>query len=656
MANGMGSLFVGSSGVRSSQDALNTVANNLANLSTAGYVRQQVVFRDVEYNNISYAKNGYKKLTGLGTSIGELVHARDIFLDKAFRQENGRRSYYEASFEAVDEVQTLFNELEGTAFQQIINGPGLDTEEGESLWHAFQEWSKNPSDTVNQNLVIQKASLFVSRAYAVYKGITNYQSNINGQISQNIDTINDYAKRIYELNNRVAAIEAGGRETAMNERDERDYLVDQLSSYGSISYSEDINGVMEVQFEGETLVNEMNYYEIGKKTDRMTGYITPYWPHLSNEEAGRYVEVLDFTRKICTEYNTDVGSLKALVQARGTGITNYNDINNIDPDLYDATTGLSVMENTLAEFDQLVHGIAKQINDLFVPNKVQDTITVDNGDGTYTRYHNVKVLDTEHCYVGADGKLPPQELFTRTGCSRYKEVRDKDSGETFYIYNEEDYNDSVGMTINGKTYKIYDMENGTTVRHFTIDKDGKEQYLGNEQPYMPWNKEDNEKYTRQVISGQTLWVLNDNYTYDTSVQYTVAELHINENLKKQVTSLPYINPEHEIAYDLGAKISELWEEKTLTINPRFSTAYNFSDYYQEMIGEVAIIGEMYNSTAESLDGAVREIDNGRDGVIGVSSEEELTKMIKYQNAYNASSRYIQTVSDMIEALVTGLGA
>ena len=46
MANGMGSLYIGASGLQNSQNALNTTANNLANVETKGYVRQQVLFAD----------------------------------------------------------------------------------------------------------------------------------------------------------------------------------------------------------------------------------------------------------------------------------------------------------------------------------------------------------------------------------------------------------------------------------------------------------------------------------------------------------------------------------------------------------------------------------------------------------------------------------
>nr|MCR5515461.1 flagellar hook-associated protein FlgK [Lachnospira sp.] len=53
---------------------------------------------------------------------------------------------------------------------------------------------------------------------------------------------------------------------------------------------------------------------------------------------------------------------------------------------------------------------------------------------------------------------------------------------------------------------------------------------------------------------------------------------------------------------------------------------------------------------------VNGYDNQRTETTGVSSDEELQKMIKFQHAYNASSRYVNVVSEMLEHLVTSLGA
>ena len=52
---------------------------------------------------------------------------------------------------------------------------------------------------------------------------------------------------------------------------------------------------------------------------------------------------------------------------------------------------------------------------------------------------------------------------------------------------------------------------------------------------------------------------------------------------------------------------------------------------------------------------VDSLFNAREQVVGVSSDEELTNMIMFQNAYNASSRYINVISEMLEHVLTTLG-
>ena len=85
-------------------------------------------------------------------------------------------------------------------------------------------------------MVIQKASLFLSRSKAVYSGLKSYQKNINTQISEKIDKVNELAQNIFDLNYEIQKIEAGGIETAMDLRDARDQALDQLSAYGKIEY------------------------------------------------------------------------------------------------------------------------------------------------------------------------------------------------------------------------------------------------------------------------------------------------------------------------------------------------------------------------------------------------------------------------------------
>jgi len=79
MANGFGTLFIGVSGLQSSQNALNTTANNLANVDTTGYVRQQVLFTDRNYVTFNETTAVSKQQSGLGVYIGDVIHSRDVF-------------------------------------------------------------------------------------------------------------------------------------------------------------------------------------------------------------------------------------------------------------------------------------------------------------------------------------------------------------------------------------------------------------------------------------------------------------------------------------------------------------------------------------------------------------------------------------------------
>ena len=658
MANGMQALYVGGSGLRSAQNAINTSANNLANVNTAGYVRQQVLFADKHYNQFSNAAVSAQRV-GLGVGIGEIVHARNVFLDKTYRSEAGRQSYYSSYYNAIDEVQSLYQELEGTAFKDVLMGSGSDRDSNSSLWSAFEMLAQDPSDMTNQGLVIQRSNLLLTRANAIYSSISTYQSQINIQISNDIDRVNELGKQIYKLNLEIQSIEATGVETAYDLRDARDTALDELGALVNMSYTEDTTGVVTVKVEGQYFVDEANMYQVGKQIDRSTGYVNAYWPYLSNEANGQYTNLFDFSIPISSEYNTDIGEIKALIQARGTGVKNFAYLEGADPEQYANSVGMSVMEEAEAQLDVLIHGLASMINDILAPNtRASFCVRTENVDGTYSisEYKNVKVLDVENCRLGSDMSIPPRELFTRVGVpERYTEVTDT-NGKTWYIYNEEDIFDCQTVTLSGKDYQIWDESKGNGyVTTITYDSQTDQALRSEEGPYEQWQTANNQKYIKQFISGKSYYVLNPDYALDTSTQYTLTSLGVNDELENQADLFPHLTQAtHEIDYGMGKELTNLWTTKTLKISPGSEAAFSFSDYYTEMIGGIASAGSTYESTSSTLNSSVSAIDNKRQQVTGVSTDEELASMIKYQNAYNAASRYIQTVSDMIEVLVTSL--
>lgn len=566
MGNGFGSLYVGASGLQNAQNAINTTANNLANVDTKGYVRQQVRYADKNYTILKDSRaNVNMQQSGLGVSIGDVVHARDIFLDKTYRQETGRMSFYSARYETATYVEDLMQELNGQQFKQSVS----------DLWQAFQEVSTKPADSTNQNLVLQKADLLVSRTQKLYSDLQNYQSNINDQIKDDVDRVNTIGNRIYELNLQIQKVESGGTETAMTLRDERDNLLDELGNYGRIEVTEDATGFVYVDMEGVRFVDENRCYNMGLKAADGTGFYTPYWPQQSDVEKGQYVPVFRMSGEISSEMNTDIGSIKSKLLVRGDTYGRREDM--ASEESYRNIEGCTLMEAE-AELDVLFSRIVKSMNDIYCPN-TETTSAFTSKDGV-TYPAGTKILDEENCARGVDGELPPRELFTRIGIDRYTKVTGTD-GKTYYVYNEEDPDVS-------------------------------------------------------------------------STRYAIGTITVNSDLKRQITLMPAYKKDGSVDYEMGAKLAAAWEVKDMKLNPYDQKPCTFEEYYDKMVDQLGIEGNTYKSVTETLSGAVSSVDSKRQQVSGVSSDEELSNMIKFQSAYNAASRFMNVISEMTETIVTGL--
>lgn len=609
MANGFGSFYVGNSGLVNAQNAINVTANNLANVDTPGYVREQVRFSDKSYiTRVNPTIRTNMQQNGLGVSVSDVAHARDIFLDKAYRRENGRSEFYSSMYNAVAYVEDILQEIDGEEFKQSVA----------DLWKAFQEFGKDPSNSTNQSLILQKSELFLSRATSVYSDLQKYQENINEEISDKIDRVNEIGKRVNELNYEIMKVESNGLETAMTLRDERDYLIDELSGYLNIEAKENSTGQVIIKAEGVTFVDEDGFNKIGlrvKESAKGTGFYTPFWGHLSDAAKGEtgYTDVFDFSMDISTEYNNDIGSIKALLYARGENYGEYEYLDteaqaNFSQEFKDkyaySKIDDCVVAETQAEVTYLLHKVILAMNDIMVPNKTMSADEIQaaagNGATSITAYDangkeyqitsSTKILDAENCNVGADKKIPPEELFVRDNCERYTEV-------------------------------TYTDQNGDT---------------------------------------QTLYVYNEEDEYDTNTLYKIGNVSINPDLLKEVTKMPVYrqngtaDSNGAVDMSLGTKITAAWQQTSMVIAPDDTVPCNFEDYYDKIIDRLGISGNVYYTASQTMSATVASVDNQRQQVIGVSSDEELTNMIKYQSAYNAASRYITVISEMTDTIVSGL--
>lgn len=593
-----GALYIGDSGLRTSQNALNTVAHNLSNLGTVGYVRQQVAQSDTTYTNSTRTQSGYPIQIGDGVKYSECRHVRDQFLDKAYREESGRLSFYEVSYAAILEIEDIMGEFDGAAFSNSLSG----------LWTAMEELSKYPNDSTNIAMLVSKSASFIENAMSVYRSFQEYQGNLNKQIKDSVADINAIGQQIVALNQEISKIEVGGVEHANDLRDERDLLLDTLSGYGNITYQEDANGIVTVQFNGNDFITQGRAFEMKTLVDEDTGYVTPYWEQnvIYREDAsgGKVADyssayVFNRTEVISTEHDTDIGSLRALLLARGDHVADYTDLDinmctqrkldalGITEEQYNSDYGLkyyndyiagSVMMNIEGEFDHLINTVATTINRVLAENCDPVSGYLCNANGT------------------------PIQMFLKSNSEPYEKV--------FLTENEATKLMSEGVEL----HKIYD-ENGEEVPN----------------AYWRFVEED----------GDSAFSL-----------YNCSNLTINQALLKTPMLLGFKEDDDSVDFNIGEKFVNAFQSMDIYLNPNAKSPTTFENCYIDLTNEFATVGYIFKGMYEFEQLAVEQKDNERQTVIGVSSDEELEHMIMYQNAYNAASRYINVVNDLLDTLLS----
>jgi len=138
--------------------------------------------------------------------------------------------------------------------------------------------------------------------------------------------------------------------------------------------------------------------------------------------------------------------------------------------------------------------------------------------------------------------------------------------------------------------------------------------------------------------------------------YTLKNLQIDQGLMQRPSTLGFRLPDGSEDQATAEALKAAFTEEIYTLNPNVQKKVSFNDYYNDMVSQVSNSGYVYRSIYESQQNTVESVDSARAQVIGVSSDEELANMIKFQNAFNASSRYINAISEMLEHVITRLGS
>lgn len=221
-------LNISSRGLFTAQRQLDVTGHNVANANVQGYSRQRYATSAVDPTgwNAQFASTERGKPGG-GVGTLSLDQIRDTFLDRQFRTEQTKAKYWETRSSAMYYVEDVFNSLDANSLDGVMA----------SFFNSMQELSKNPTDEAVRTNMIAEAKKMVDVFHMYDDQLTELMEQQNFNLTEKTKHTNQLLDQLSSLNDKILKFELGGS-TANDLRDERNLILDELSSLMDISYAE----------------------------------------------------------------------------------------------------------------------------------------------------------------------------------------------------------------------------------------------------------------------------------------------------------------------------------------------------------------------------------------------------------------------------------
>ncbi len=224
MASTFFGLNIGASALSSFQVAINTTANNIANVQTEGYSRQTTTLAATQALRVT-ARYGS---TGTGVAATAITQERNLYYDTKYWSNNSALGLYTQKLYYLDQIQSILADDDTqTGFSTIFN----------ELYSALDTLSTNCTDESVRTQFINQAQILCTYFNSISTSLSEMQQEINDEIKTQTEEINSIAEKIALLNKEINSIEVNGG-YANELRDERALLIDELSEIVSVEVIE----------------------------------------------------------------------------------------------------------------------------------------------------------------------------------------------------------------------------------------------------------------------------------------------------------------------------------------------------------------------------------------------------------------------------------
>ncbi len=232
MSGILGALNAGKTALEANQVGLEVTGNNVANVNTPGYSRQQVVYSNVP----TFSHKGF--FIGQGVQVSTIQREHDQFLENQLIAKTAEYGFEKAQGNTLSELERIFS----------IDDDNLSADIG-NFFESVQKLSNNPSDKVMRSTVLRKGQNLGTRFNGTADELNRLQDNLSQSIVDKVDGINSSLKKIAELNSRIQTIEATGQ-SANAQRDNQEALIRDIAQQTGAGVVSSKTGMLSLHLPG----------------------------------------------------------------------------------------------------------------------------------------------------------------------------------------------------------------------------------------------------------------------------------------------------------------------------------------------------------------------------------------------------------------------
>lgn len=545
------------SALQANQKRLDITGQNLSNMNTAGYTRQQLEASSLNYTNpVSHYSNGNETAVGFGVSMDRVSQIRDPYLDIQYRSQSADCSY-------TNRLQTALNSLSKVLDETTISGIRQAFDNVLSTLTSMQDPAK-VSDPIYESELRSKmqsvCNLFNQASRQITQAEQNEFQRLTGEGSSeqgDVQKVNDILRQIGDLNVQIKRNQVAGH-PSLELQDKRNLLLDELSGYipvetryykddahsGNNAYDHDANGAV-----------------IGKKD----------WPD-DLEVSMNYIDAKGKSQKLILVNGSDLGA---------DGRTkNYGQLSVLKGD-HQTAASVSDPANISIKFEKAP---SYKGNGQAATNDV---------------YAELKGIRFE------GGSLQASlDMLQKTG---------------------------TGNVINGSTA--------------VDDVRGYQYYSGKlDQLASTFAKSMNDINNGKKHTDQNLL---SNSTNDSTTDITAGNIGISKGWTSGTVHISTDGTNRtDTILDMIAAMKD-----TKKLNGK-----TFADYMNNLSTQLASDSSSNQTALKTGTTVLNSIQDSRDSLSGVSLDEEATNMMAYVSAYNAASRLMTALDEVLNTLISNTGA